>query len=69
VAGLPNWHGYARVQISNETIMPFSFKTREVKTSFNEKISKIIRLQSRGQYGLAHKEIDERIQKKAGAMV
>lgn len=61
IAGLPNWQGYARLQINNETVTPFSFKTQPLKTAFNGKIAGLIKAHSRETYGQNCADVDKRI--------
>jgi len=61
IAGLPNWQGYARLQINNETITPFSFKTQPLETPFNGKIVRLIKAHSREKYGQDCSDVDKRI--------
>jgi hypothetical protein len=61
IAGLPNWHLYARLQINNERVTPFSFKTQLLKTPFNGKIAALIKAHSREAYGQNCADVDRRI--------
>ena len=61
VAGLPNWHGYAKVQINNEAVMPFSFKTQPLTSTYNPKIAGLIKTHSRKKYGQDFAHVDKRI--------
>jgi hypothetical protein len=64
IAGLPNWHGYAKLQINNETVTPFSFKTQPLKTPFTGKIAGLIKAHSRETYGRNGADVDKRIRER-----
>jgi hypothetical protein len=61
VIGLPNWHGYARLQLGNDTVPPFSFRTRKDENLFSEEIAGKIISSSRLMYGMDAKIVDEQI--------
>jgi hypothetical protein len=61
VIGLPNWHGYARLQLGNDTVPPFSFRTRKDENLFSEEIASKIISSSRLMYGMDAKIVDEQI--------
>jgi len=61
IIGLPNWHGYARMQIGNEATQPFSFKTVKNKTPFNSELSSRIKILSRLKYGTDTSIVDAEI--------
>ncbi len=61
ITGLPNFQGYARVQLSNETLLPFSFRTLKDDDSYNSGKAKIILKRSSVRYGVDCKDIDKQI--------
>ncbi|MBN1663567.1 MAG: type IV secretion system DNA-binding domain-containing protein [Deltaproteobacteria bacterium] len=61
VVGLPNWHGYARMHTSGDSVPPFSFATRKEETPYKEAIADLIINLSRQKYGMAAEDVDEQI--------
>jgi hypothetical protein len=61
ITGLPNFQGYARLQLSNETLLPFSFRTLKDDDSYNLGKAKIILKRSSVRYGVDCKDIDKQI--------
>lgn len=61
ILGLPNWQGYARLQINEEATPPFSFRTQKDKTPYDEAVAARIRNLSRLAYGRDAKVIDDQI--------
>lgn len=61
VIGLPNWQGYVKMQMNNETIPPFSFKTIKDETPFDRGIASKIKTASRMKYGADCKTVREQI--------
>jgi hypothetical protein len=61
ITGLPNFQGYARIQLSNETLLPFSFRTLKDDDSYNSGRAKIILKRSSARYGMDCKVIDQQI--------
>ena len=59
--GLPNWRGYARIQMNDEAILPFSFKTLKDNTVFDPQLAERIREMSQSKFGVDIREVDEKI--------
>lgn len=51
IIGLPNWHGYARLQVGGGAVPPFSFKTIKDETRSSAKRAEMIKRRSRFIYG------------------
>jgi hypothetical protein len=64
IIGLPNWHGYTRIQLNNEASPPFSFRTEKEDTDFDRKRASKIRSLSRLRYGVDSKIVDQQIQRR-----
>jgi len=64
ITGLPNWHGYARMQMNNIATPPFSFKTQKDEKPFNDRLSSKIKTLSRFKYGTDCNEVDAQILKR-----
>ena len=64
IAGLPNWHGYARMQINGEATPPFSFKTRKDPSSYKKTTARRIRSMSNLKYGCKAAAVDAQIRKR-----
>ncbi len=62
IIGLPLWKGYARLQISGDSIPPFSFSSDMDTTPYKHATAELIRSNSRQKYGRSIQEIDEQIQ-------
>jgi len=62
IIGLPNWHGYSRLQKGQESIPAFSFRTYKDKSLFSEELSDHIRNMSRLKYGTDQNVVDAQIQ-------
>jgi hypothetical protein len=62
VIGLPNFKGYARMQITTEAIPPFSFTNEMDKTPYRDERAAAIRKQSRMMYGVDWSEVDAQIE-------
>ena len=61
ITGLPNFQGYARIQLSNETLLPFSFRTVKDGVSYDSRKARNIMKQSSARYGMDCKDIDQQI--------
>jgi hypothetical protein len=61
IIGLPNWHGYVRMQQNNNTTAPFSIKTLVDNTPWNPVVAQRIRHLSRSRYGMAATAVDKMI--------
>jgi hypothetical protein len=61
IVGLPNWQGYARMQLGNEATPPFSFRTIKDETPYNEDLAQKIKDLSRNNFGTDCKVVDEQI--------
>ena len=64
IIGLPNWHGYARMQLNNETVAPFSFKTLRSDLTYHAGVAEGIKNFSRLKYGRPAATIDESISRR-----
>jgi hypothetical protein len=64
IAGLPNWHGYCRMQPAGEAMPAFSFKTVPDKTPYNEDMAQKIITMSRIKYGTDSIAVDEQIKRR-----
>ena len=58
---LPNWHGYASIQMDNHAAAPFSFQTLRDETPTDNKLAKLITTHSRLRYGLTSRAIDKQL--------
>jgi len=61
ITGLPNFQGYARIQLCNETLLPFSFRTLKDDVIYDPGKAKRILKQSSARYGMDCKDIDKQI--------
>jgi len=61
ITGLPNFQGYARIQLCNETLLPFSFQTLKDDGIYDPRKAKKILKQSSARYGMDCKDIDKQI--------
>ncbi len=61
IIGLPNWQGYARMQLGNEATPPFSFRTLKDETPYSEQLALKIKNLSRNEFGTDYKAVDEQI--------
>ena len=64
IVGLPNWNGYARMQVSSDSLPPFSFRSFMDETPYDDLIAERIRNLSRGRYGRDIALIDAQIEKR-----
>ncbi len=64
ITGLPNWNGYARLQLNNSATPPFSFQTEKDPTPFNKKLAANIKNLSRSKYGTPCSLVDFQILKR-----
>jgi hypothetical protein len=62
IIGLPNWHGYVRMQQKNNTATPFSIKTLVDNIPHDPQKARLIRMMSSRKYGMATQDIDQMIQ-------
>ncbi len=62
IAGLPNFQGYARMQLNNEATRPFSFMTKVDDCRFDSRIAAKIIEQSRRKYATKAEEVDRDIE-------
>ena len=67
IINLPNWHGYASIQMDNHAAMPFSFQTLRDETPADNKLAKQIITHSRLKYGLPGRAIDKQLNKRRNA--
>ncbi len=51
ICGLPNWNGFARLQISRDSLQPFSFRSCMDTAPFNASAARNILEESRARYG------------------
>ena len=61
IIGLPNWQGYARMQLGNEATPPFSFRTFKDETPYSEQLASNIKNLSRNKFGTDCMVVDEQI--------
>jgi hypothetical protein len=61
IVGLPNWQGYARMQTTEDSMPPFSFRTRKDETPYTEHVANEIRNLSRLKYGTDRDSVDAQI--------
>ena len=61
IAGLPNWQGYVRLQMSNEPTPPFSFRTQKDEAPYDKQLAGKVRNMSRFRYGNDFNEVDAQI--------
>jgi hypothetical protein len=59
--GLPNWHGYARIQMNNEASPPFSFRTEKDETPYCRQLASRTKELSRMKYGTDFNQVDAQI--------
>ena len=64
ITGLPNWQGYAHMQLNGESTPPFSFKTEKNTTPYNTNVASRIRNYSRLKYGTDAGLVDTQILKR-----
>jgi len=64
IVGLANWHGYARLQLNQDSIPPFSFRTEKDGIPYDEEVASYMRRLSRMKYGSKAKDIDAQIKKR-----
>jgi hypothetical protein len=62
IIGLPNWHGYVRMQQKNNTAAPFSIKTPVANIPHDPEKARRIKLISSQKYGMDTRDIDQMIQ-------
>jgi len=62
IIGLPNWQGYCRLQIRNNTVAPFSFESVMDKTSYDQKVARKVKDFSRQIYGCDLETIKKQIE-------
>ncbi len=67
ILGLPNWHGYVRMQFRGQALPPFSFTTIKDNTTFDPALSDANRTHSRKTYGRSAKAVDRRIERRRRA--
>lgn len=58
---LPNFCGYARMQLDHQPSPPFSFQTRQVVTEYSYSQAESVRAKSRFVYGTRADEVDRQI--------
>ena len=61
ITGLPNFQGYARMQLSNEATMPFSFATKPYDQKYHAGMARKITEYSRYTYGRSVEDVDKEI--------
>lgn len=64
IVNLPNFHGYARMNLTNEVMRPFSFCTELSDDHVDKELGEKILQFSRQRYGQVVKDIDAEIQKR-----
>jgi len=68
IIGLPNWQGYASMQLNNEATQPFSFITRKDDAVYNQELAQKIKMLSRFKFGTDAVLVDKEILKRRDAM-
>jgi len=63
IIGLPNWHGYARMQPHGEAILPFSFRSLKDETVFDDARAERVRELSR-RHGMPASDIDTMLEQR-----
>ena len=61
LVNLPDWQGYAKLQLGGTNMQPFSFETVKDNTCYDDIIAKENREQSRKKYGRHYLEVDDQI--------
>ncbi len=61
ITGLPNFQGYASMQLFGEMTRPFSFQTRKNTMGYDPHIADAILKNNRSRYGMAVEKIDRQI--------
>jgi len=64
IVGLPNWQGYAHMQLHNQPTPPFSFRSEMDPTPYRDESASSIRNWCQAHYGLSCKRIDARIERR-----
>lgn len=64
IIGLPNWHGYARMQVGGASVPPFSFKTLKDETRPSAQRADAIKRFSRFVYGTDASIVDAIIKRR-----
>ncbi len=64
IVGLPNWYGYARMQIDGQATPPFSFKTRKDPSVYRKSTARRLRSMSNRRYGTRSSQVDAQIRKR-----
>ena len=64
IMSLPNFYGYARMNLSNQAMSPFSFRTELDTTPIDEDMARGIRELSRLRYGNDSNIVDRKIRKR-----
>ena len=64
IIGLPNWHGYARIQMNNEASPPFSFRTEKDEKMVDRNMASRVRSISRLRYGVDCDTVDQQVQRR-----
>jgi hypothetical protein len=62
IIGLPNWQGYCRLQIRNNTVAPFSFESVIDKTPYDPKVARKVQDLSRHIFGCDVENIKKQIE-------
>lgn len=64
IIGLPNWQGYCKLQIGNQSVTPFSFESVMDQTPYDPKVAKKVSDLSRQKYGRDVETIKKQIEKR-----
>jgi len=64
ILGLPNWEGYARMQVNGEATPPFSFRTVLDPTIYSAQTAERIRKMSQKKYGCDALRAEESIERR-----
>jgi hypothetical protein len=61
ITALPNYHGYARMNLGTEVMPPFSFRTEFDPTPGDDQVADYIRSYSRDRYGRPADQVEKDI--------
>ncbi len=68
VIGLPNWHGYARMQPRGEAVLPFSFRSLKDDSAFDDAVAERVRQLTRSRFGTPAADVDAQIETRRAAI-
>jgi hypothetical protein len=64
ISGLPNWNGYAKINVSNHYTSPFSFRSVKNNIPYDHDTAVSIIELSKAKYGMDAAQVDEQIEKR-----